>query len=422
MVVGTWGPLRSDSGGPYRVAYDLLRGLSSNDSSLQVYYSDFSRGFIQPLQKLGQDLGDDSLVKDRQGMVRSVRVLARGLIKYTIANPVILDCVPKIAATRVRYFLADLIQQVRFHLARPRIAGILREMPDQSILHIHGAAEMGDALVFLLENIEKSCKVVWTEHSKGSVLREWEHLFGSRFVGTWGRGVRRAYEVLLRRADRVVFPSKGAVQLFEEYTGWKIPLERLRIIYNGVEDPLLGLREPKRNLYEKGLFVTVAQHVPEKGLDWILEGLAMVKRPWRWVVVGGFTPWTASLRSLVRKYRLEAKVDFVGPLPRDEVFSLMARSEAVIHAPRVAVFDLALLEAMALAKPILATPVGGNVEALGEEYPLFVRASEQLAKYIDEGNGKFYELVGQNNRKRFLEKFNIPAMVQSHVSLYREIW
>ncbi len=415
VVIGVYGPLQANAGGPRRVAYDLLRTLfGSVKENFQVYVLDFREGCIHSLEDLDSIVSNNRSVENPENLTWFITKQFKQHTKFFIAR------IPASDATRG--FLADSILSLKAHSWKRRVERVMQGMPRHAVLHVHGGAEMGDALAFFLERLGESYRVVWTEHSKGSALRELEQLFGSRYVDVWGRGIWRAYEALLQRADRIVFPSKGAVRLFEEYTGWEIPLERLRIVYNGVEDPFSVLEGLTEDLHEKGLLITVAQHVPEKGLDWIIEGLAMVKKPWRWVIIGEFTSWTDSLRSLVRKYGLESRVDFVGSLPKREVLSWMLRSEAVIHAPRVAVFDLALLEAMALAKPILATPVGGNVEALGEGYPMFVRTPEELAKYIDESDCQFYKWVGQNNRKRFLEKFTLTAMVQSYVSLYKELW
>ncbi|GLV49399.1 hypothetical protein TJA_25010 [Thermus sp. LT1-2-5] len=77
---------------------------------------------------------------------------------------------------------------------------------------------------------------------------------------------------------------------------------------------------------------------------------------------------------------------------------------------------------MALSKPVLATPVGGNVEALGEGYPLFVRAPEQLARFIDdEGSMDLFASAGEGNRKRFVGEYTLSAMVERYLSLYEEL-
>ncbi|GAA5336451.1 MULTISPECIES: glycosyltransferase family 4 protein [Thermus] len=405
VIIATWGPLRSSSGGPNRVAYDLLKGLLSvSDQLLDVYFADFDKGFVREVRELSE-----------------LEFVARDLFQKeggTNWRGILKNIVTSMPSRHIQRPLFSVMAVVDAYFAERRVRSMLNTAPRADVLHIHGVHWKGNDLIGRLSD---NYKLVWTEHSKGSLLRELEQIRDLLKLEVLRKAIERTYENLIWRSDRIVFPSQGAVRLFEEYTGWHISRERLSIVYNGIEDPVDTWETEFMGTFEKGLFVTVAQHVPEKGLDWIIEGLALVRRPWRWVVIGEFTPWSAYLQGLVDRFRLGSRVAFLGALPKKEVLRWVARSEAVIHAPHVAVFDLALLEAMALSRPVFATPVGGNVEALGEDYPLFVRTPNELASFIDGIGMELYQKVGTLNRARFIKNFTLTAMVRNYLSVYEGV-
>jgi glycosyltransferase involved in cell wall biosynthesis len=86
------------------------------------------------------------------------------------------------------------------------------------------------------------------------------------------------------------------------------------------------------------------------------------------------------------------------------------------------VWDFALLEAMALSRAILSTPVGGNLEALGEDYPAYVRTPEEFAEMLERiiRDRSFAAGLRARNRQRFLERFLRRPMVLSYFSLVSE--
>jgi glycosyltransferase involved in cell wall biosynthesis len=198
----------------------------------------------------------------------------------------------------------------------------------------------------------------------------------------------------------------------------------LQIVYYGLPDPLeqyptLGAIQN----HEEDLVLTIAEHVPEKGLDVALESLIKSDRPWRWVVIGGYTEWTEKFEQLIGQRREKnIQISLLGPVAHSEAMHLLRKARVVLATQRVAVFDLAILEAMALAKAIVATRVGGNVEALGTDYPFWGEDSDQLAHLLQVvfDSPEAAISVGLRNRKRFVENFTTEKMIKDYGNLYEK--
>jgi glycosyltransferase involved in cell wall biosynthesis len=399
IIALTKRPVRS-GGGPAGIAYKLLKGLVDDDR-FTFYLLSASEAKIWRIDSIS-DLESISLEFYPSPTLGRLRKRLK-----------------RIPLVRTSYHL----YRYALPLLHPRNLKIGKAISEilfnrRGILNLQGVPFPTDIPDTAL--IQDNLFVMWSEHSKGGLTRQWEQLDGER-VRNWlsYKFLKRRYAFLLAHSAHIVFPSWGAVHLFEKYNGLQIPRQKLSIVYNGVED-LLNQVDSLETAEEPGLFVTVAEHVPEKGLDIALEGLARLKRPWQWYVVGKRTDWSAILLEKARDLGVIDHINFVEQLPNKEVLKLMARAEAIIMTQRVAVFDLVIIEAMMLGKAVLATPVGGNVEALGEDYPLYIQGAEDLAKVLTIGDEDLRR-QGLANRHRYRAMFTEERMLNAYASLYSEI-
>lgn len=112
--------------------------------------------------------------------------------------------------------------------------------------------------------------------------------------------------------------------------------------------------------------LTVAALIPRKGIDVLLDALDRLARqglrPVAWIAGEG--PERDSLERQARSRGL-ASVAFLGH--RDDVPDLLAACDAFVLPSRQEGLGVAALEAMALARPVVATRVGGLAEAVVHE-------------------------------------------------------
>ncbi len=143
------------------------------------------------------------------------------------------------------------------------------------------------------------------------------------------RVLRRVQTRVARSATRVIVPSnylKGIV------ASWGIPPEKIEVIYNSVEVPEVPV--PKER--PKGfLIVSSGRRVPWKGFE-VLEHVVARERDWHLFIASGLS-----------------RAQTLGWVKAADVFVLNSSYEGLSHA---------LIEALTLGTPVIATNVGGNPE------------------------------------------------------------
>jgi glycosyltransferase involved in cell wall biosynthesis len=317
------------------------------------------------------------------------------------------------------------IQLVRL---RPIMERLL-EIHDAIVFHSQ-TARAAYKVIRVIESCARShSRIMITDHSKGGELREYTEIVGPKAVGDWHyRTISRCYEVATKAADTLVFPSRGALQLWSDSNPSLAPIAQSKsvIIYNGVPKPETS-GCPINSQNELRLFA-VAEHVPEKGLDRLLRGVAELRSllPQRNIklrIAGGQTKITADLESMRRSLKLDGVVEFLGRIPHNAVLDELTAARIVVGMPRVVVFDLSLLEAMALGKPIVTSNLPGNVEALGDGYPLLVRDEHDFAHKVAlcDHRPDVVAAIGGSLRDRYERLFTAEEMAKGYRELYGEL-
>ena len=118
---------------------------------------------------------------------------------------------------------------------------------------------------------------------------------------------------------------------------------------------------------------------------------------------------------------LEKQVRFLGF--REDVLALLSLMDVFVLPSLSEGLSIALLEAMAAGKPIIATNVGGNPELVldGETgFSVPPQDPEALAVKLrwvlaDKCRAR---ILGENGRKRVQQKFSLQAMVGNYQELY----
>jgi len=131
------------------------------------------------------------------------------------------------------------------------------------------------------------------------------------------------------------------------------------------------LDAPTRVPPELPTVVTVGRLHPDKGIDVLLHAMAHLRRRLpaaRAIVVGGEQPGHQAHRTdlldLRRQLELESAVDFPGVLDCPQAVLLAASAYVQPSRERTELQPLAVLEAMAVGLPVVATRVGGIPEML----------------------------------------------------------
>jgi len=189
----------------------------------------------------------------------------------------------------------------------------------------------------------------------------------------------------LRRGAGAIVSISGAVT--DSLVGIGVRRENIHTVHNGIDPgnyPLAPVREAKERL---GLDpdIPVVGHVARlmrwKGQDFLLRVATKVKERAHFVVVGGLfwedADYEKELRRFVEDSGLQDRVTFLGH--RDDVPQVMRAFDILAHtSTKPEPFGLAIIEAMASEKPVVAFDNGGIPEIVLEGETGF------LARPLDE--------------------------------------
>jgi glycosyltransferase involved in cell wall biosynthesis len=153
-----------------------------------------------------------------------------------------------------------------------------------------------------------------------------------------------------------------------------IPRSRMEVIPRGRDPEALGTRTAERTARARAmlgagagdrLLLAVARHEYPKGLDVLLRALPVVRAEVagvRLIVAGREGNQTAALHALAGELGLGEDVTFLGP--RSDVADLLCAADLFVLPTRREGFPGAVLEAMALEVPIVATTIPPVSEAV----------------------------------------------------------
>lgn len=200
---------------------------------------------------------------------------------------------------------------------------------------------------------------------------------------------------------------------------------------------LIGERERSRKLRDRfrsefGLpdcavvLSTIAFDHPVKGLDLLVDAFAGVtaKHPEARLVVIGVDSARSTLPALAARLGLSSRVHWAGI--RDEGWKLLNAADIYVQPSRAEGLPLAILEAMALKLPVVATRVGGNPEAVvpGETGDLVTPGDPvALARALDRmiANRSRWAALGEAGLARYRKLFSadrsIASLIEKHYRL-----
>jgi len=233
------------------------------------------------------------------------------------------------------------------------------------------------------------------------------------------------------RASYVVVVSRATQQHLRELVGEELAAKAV-CIYNGVDRRLLSQRQGQ---HSRGapLLLGVGRLVEKKGFAHLLAAADLLRArglEFR-LAIAGDGPLRRALEQQAAD--LSLPVRFLGPLPHDQVKRAMAGAYAVVLPAIVAadgdrdVLPTVLLEAQALAKPVVATRLTGIPEIVDDgatgllvpedsaELPAALAgALQQLLR-----DPEFSHRLGTAGRERMAARFALASSVTALAACMR---
>jgi len=236
---------------------------------------------------------------------------------------------------------------------------------------------------------------------------------------------------LARWTDRVVGNSRAVVDFYRQVG---IPADRLTMIRSGIGDEGDASTAPDRAGVraefgwpdDAPLLLFAGRLAPQKGVDDLLSAIDLIQYglPGLRALIVGDGPLRAQLEATARAFRLDAMVRFAGH--RDDVPRLLAASDLLVLPSLYEGLPNVVLEAMRLARPVVATAAPGTTEVVDDGRTgllVPVRDPPALAQAIRTviHDPELARRLGDAGRARVAAEFRLDAMIGQFAALYEEL-
>jgi glycosyltransferase involved in cell wall biosynthesis len=278
------------------------------------------------------------------------------------------------------------------------------------VVHVHTPSTSGLTKLALAARLARVQVVVVTLHQVAPDVLAWRN-----------RVVNRVGQFLI---DTTVAVSTGVADTQSRRAG--LSRRRIEVVRNGVPDaPLVAPEDDvvsrKAGEIWAGYFGRLAE---EKGIDTLVDATARVRRAGddlRLLIVGdGYE--LAALQSQARAAGCADAVVFTGY--RSDARTLMTAVDIVVHPPRFEGFGLVVAEAMAAARPVVATNVAGGIPEMVDDGRTGLLVPYGDAEAMAGALGRLCrdrrlrDELGRAGRARYLDGFTVQEMTARTLRLY----
>ncbi len=223
--------------------------------------------------------------------------------------------------------------------------------------------------------------------------------------------------------------SRKTLQMGLDLFETKIPPHR--VIYNGLPPPSTDTLEPQvqKKSDERDIILFLGRLSKEKGVDLGIRALHSLQKkyPNAQLWIAGNGPEKEALEALVQELKLADRVEFLGPIPPNQIYQYIAQARFLILPSRTDEgIPLIVLEAAHLSKPVIASNRGGIPEVIQHEKTGILIDSEDwlaLAKRMESllAQPNLCTQLGQKAHMFIQEKFNFSTMVDHYEDIYHQL-
>lgn len=174
-----------------------------------------------------------------------------------------------------------------------------------------------------------------------------------------------------KHAGCVVANSEGLKELAGEFAP-EIPI---KVIPNGVN---IELFSPRKRSWEYPELLFVGRIVYQKGLDLLIKALSMLRNlNWHLTIVGD-GPYLSTIQDMAREMKINSRITFAGWVQKERIKDYYQKANIFVFPSRHEGMSNALLEAMAMGLPVIASDIAGNDELVVPERTGFLFEKNDL--------------------------------------------
>jgi len=315
--------------------------------------------------------------------------------------------------TKENTFAKGSFSKLKFIRVVPELnAAIKRFQPD--LMHAHYATSYG--LIGVLSKFHPFIISAWGSDVMEFPFKSFLHKWLVRFN--------------LKKAD-LLFATSNAIQSAIVDVKNDIAVNKIKIIPFGIDTDVFKPMQVDP-LFQKDAIVigTIKSLEHIYGIDILIKAFKIIsdKHPdlnVKLLLVGGGSR-EAELKSLVNELNLDDKTVFAGKVPYDKVPSFHNRIDVFVNVSRNESFGVAILEASASEKPVVATDIGGLKEVVVNGKTGFLVEPENVNKVAEAIemlilNKTLCKEMGEQGRVFVKEKYEFSFNVKETIRVYEQL-
>jgi glycosyltransferase involved in cell wall biosynthesis len=228
-------------------------------------------------------------------------------------------------------------------------------------------------------------------------------------------------------SDQLVTVAHYVRKLFEQE--WQLKPNQLKVIYNAVPiERYNTIPEPslRSEIKPDPIILAVGRLIPDKAYDLLLEAAHQIlaRHPGAQFRFVGQGTELAALQAQAQRLGIEQQVQFLGM--RRDIPQLLAECDIFVLPSHREGLPLSVVEAMAAARPVIITDVGGNRELVTHNENGIIIApgnANLLATALTDllEHPERWNLLGSAGRRRILQHFTMETMVQQYQAIYNRL-
>jgi glycosyltransferase involved in cell wall biosynthesis len=230
--------------------------------------------------------------------------------------------------------------------------------------------------------------------------------------------------------DKIVAVSETVKHDILKYDG--LSEDKVTVIYNGIDTVRFSdvdgsiIRKEFNIQSDIPIVGTIGRLTLQKGQKYLIEAISLVKKRFPQIIllIVGDGPMKEELKEYAKSIGLNGHIIFTGS--RRDIPALLTAMDIFVLPSLWEGLPNALLEAMAVGKPIIATDILPVREIINsKELGILVPAKDStaIASSIESllVNKTFAETLSNNARKRACSDFNIETTVSRYTYLFKKI-
>lgn len=249
------------------------------------------------------------------------------------------------------------------------------------------------------------------------------------------RLVAASYIRFLNRITDMFIACSAAVA--EMFAAHGVSERKTTVVHNGIDAASVARASiPLQTLPHTGRAVgMVAAYDSRKGHELFVDAAALIAQRHpdaRFYIIGGVLPgqdesarFEQQIARQIEQLGIEDRFERVGYLGPPDVYRWVRRMDVVVVPSRTEAFAHALLEAMACERPIVASAVEGNLDALvdGHSGVYVERRADDLAAAVDAllTSPARAKAMGVAAGARVASLFDVHVVIAANAELVREL-